>query len=399
MGMVSTVFSQLTVKGKTIQDSILGPLIREVYPSLNEPDSYVFVLTAIFLAFFIVGVCGNVATLCLVFGFGTPYSMHRKYKLKTAAHWSDENDRLKFYLAALSITDIFTLLGLPSAMVDSLIGFWIFNTNFCKFHHFCNTVGRISPAFVILDVKSNKPISSVVVALSLIAFLFCFQYWYMLKLKKYFYSSPIDGMSIVNIRKNQAELPARNVKAVKRVLAYIIMISMFYFICWLPYWCSVLYVSYVDLFESRVIKKLTNGPEPTILLLYFAHVFPYFHATANWLLYSRMCTQLTTPTNTFSSKEYLTERTSTAVEAGFLSTMLTEEPNEEVNCIQLGLENIKNNNHSVVHNVTTKKTSQICYEIGKSSSTGVEAQITDEIHLLSAEALLLTDQINKTISI
>lgn len=118
--------------------------IREVYPSLNEPEGSVFVLTSIFLTFFVVGVCGNASTLSLIFGCGTP---RRRRKQRTSirgplrhAHW---------YLVGLSCVDILMLLGLPGSMIDSLIGFWIFNSTFCKFHYFCNTVGRITSPLIV----------------------------------------------------------------------------------------------------------------------------------------------------------------------------------------------------------------------------------------------------------
>lgn len=69
-------------------------------------------------------------------------------------------------------------------------------------------------------------------------------------------------------------------------------IAIFYFACWTPYWFSVLYVSYVDIFESRAIKTLSNKSEDTLFLLYCAHTFPYVNTALNWLLYSRLARNL-----------------------------------------------------------------------------------------------------------
>ncbi|KAI6217572.1 hypothetical protein M3Y99_01761900 [Aphelenchoides fujianensis] len=55
---------------------------------------------------------------------------------------------------------------------------------------------------------------------------------------------------------------------------------------------SVLYVSYVDLFESRTIKTLSNGSEQAMVFLYCAHILPYLNASLNWLLYARLARDL-----------------------------------------------------------------------------------------------------------
>ena len=55
---------------------------------------------------------------------------------------------------------------------------------------------------------------------------------------------------------------------------------------------SVLYVGYADLFQSKDVKSSENSAEPTAFLLYTAHIFPYVNAAINWILYSRMHSQL-----------------------------------------------------------------------------------------------------------
>ena len=78
----------------------------------------------------------------------------------------------------------------------------------------------------------------------------------------------------------------------KRVTAYIAAIAIFYFACWTPYWIGVVYVSYVDLFESRELRELTNASEKTMLILYCAHIFPYINTAVNWFLYGRLASNL-----------------------------------------------------------------------------------------------------------
>lgn len=78
----------------------------------------------------------------------------------------------------------------------------------------------------------------------------------------------------------------------KRVTAYIAAIAVFYFACWTPYWTGVIFVSYIDLFESRELRELTNASEKTMLILYCAHIFPYVNTAVNWFLYGRLVRNL-----------------------------------------------------------------------------------------------------------
>ncbi|KAI6187125.1 hypothetical protein M3Y98_00208400 [Aphelenchoides besseyi] len=83
-------------------------------------------------------------------------------------------------------------------------------------------------------------------------------------------------------------LPRSSTREQQKIVIDILAIALSRFVCWLPYWISVLYVSYVDLFESRTIKTLSNGSESTMVLLYCAHILPYINAALNWLFYKRI---------------------------------------------------------------------------------------------------------------
>lgn len=89
----------------------------------------------------------------------------------------------------------------------------------------------------------------------------------------------------------------RSMIPMKRVTAYITAIAVFYFACWTPYWSGVLYVSYIDLFESRELRELTNASEKTMLILYLAHIFPYINTAVNWFLYGRLASNLSRTRN------------------------------------------------------------------------------------------------------
>jgi len=63
-----------------ISEPLQSPLSCEVYPSLNEPDPFVYLLTAVLLAFFVLGTCGNASTLVTVLVATTSNSSARRPK-------------------------------------------------------------------------------------------------------------------------------------------------------------------------------------------------------------------------------------------------------------------------------------------------------------------------------
>ncbi|KAK6057601.1 hypothetical protein COOONC_04883 [Cooperia oncophora] len=65
-------------------------------------------------------------------------------------------DNAILYIAALCICDFLMSLSLPPAILDSVIGFWIFGTWMCKLHHVCGSVGRIVSTFLITAMSFDR---------------------------------------------------------------------------------------------------------------------------------------------------------------------------------------------------------------------------------------------------
>ncbi|CAD5219674.1 unnamed protein product [Bursaphelenchus okinawaensis] len=320
-------------------------MFLEAYPSLKEPDPGIFVVTGIFLVCFIVGICGNASTLTIILDMGTPKKVK---KIRETPQ-----DSFRVYVASLCVVDTLMLLSLPSTIVDSLIGFWIFGTAVCKFHHFCGSVGRIASTLVITSMsidrylvvvspqKLNQRSSKTTLVIMLLLFasaslllmpllifakaqkvlLFesetkeghlvqirifkCLDnmptnllFWFTGSTFFFGYFCPIIVITLFNIlllikiRSHQQKMSTKSIIPMRKVTIYIMSIALFYFMCWTPYWMSVLYVSYVDLFESRTIKTLTNKSEHIMFLVYCAHIFPYINTALNWLLYGRLARNL-----------------------------------------------------------------------------------------------------------
>lgn len=77
----------------------------------------------------------------------------------------------------------------------------------------------------------------------------------------------------------------------RRISIYTILIAVFYFICWTPYWCSVLYAIYMSLTSDDEDIR-TQSSELLLFIIYCVHLLPYFGSASNWILYGLLNTQL-----------------------------------------------------------------------------------------------------------
>lgn len=73
----------------------------------------------------------------------------------------------------------------------------------------------------------------------------------------------------------------------RRIATYTVLIAVLYFVCWTPYWCSVLYAIY------RSVRADGRHPSNLVMfVLYCVHLLPYFGSASNWILYGLLNTQL-----------------------------------------------------------------------------------------------------------
>ncbi|CAB3399963.1 unnamed protein product [Caenorhabditis bovis] len=78
---------------------------------------------------------------------------------------------------------------------------------------------------------------------------------------------------------------------VGHIAIYTLAICSFHFICWTPYWVSVLYSLYEELYPSNS----ENREPPTYAFIYFmygVHALPYINSASNFILYGLLNRQL-----------------------------------------------------------------------------------------------------------
>uniref|UniRef100_A0A914Z9E9 G-protein coupled receptors family 1 profile domain-containing protein n=1 Tax=Panagrolaimus superbus TaxID=310955 RepID=A0A914Z9E9_9BILA len=123
--------------------------VRNVYPPIQELQSRVLFVVIIFVICFIVGICGNASVWTIIRGILNERKNSRSLQRRN-------RDNAILYIAALCVVDFLMSLSLPPAILDNIIGFWMFGTFICKLHHVCGSVGRIVSTFLITAMSFDR---------------------------------------------------------------------------------------------------------------------------------------------------------------------------------------------------------------------------------------------------
>ncbi|VDK21853.1 unnamed protein product [Anisakis simplex] len=74
-----------------------------------------------------------------------------------------------------------------------------------------------------------------------------------------------------------------------RIAAYTLAICLFHFVCWTPYWVSVLYSLYLEVFQP---PDLQTPDSSFIYFMYGVHALPYINSASNFILYGLLNRQV-----------------------------------------------------------------------------------------------------------
>ncbi|CAL2038628.1 unnamed protein product [Caenorhabditis brenneri] len=316
-----------------------GPVwVRNVYPPIQELQPKVLIVVVVFVLCFIVGVCGNSSIITIIRGVVED----RRKRMKR------HGDNAILYIGALCVCDFVMSLSLPPAILDSVIGFWIFGTTMCKVHHVFGSVGRIASTFLITAMSFDRYVAvcyphqhrlrsrtfviSTIACLSAIAFVLLLPmltyasakemvlhelkahesanitrvrvfkcsdmmpgpifYWFTSTTFVLGYVVPLIlivyfNLKLINKLYAHKRVLPRSAIPVRRVVVYTVLIAAVYFVCWTPYWFSVLYAIIMSL-----LGKPTTNSEWVLFAIYCVHLLPYFGSSSNWILYGLLNTQL-----------------------------------------------------------------------------------------------------------
>uniref|UniRef100_A0A183BM27 G_PROTEIN_RECEP_F1_2 domain-containing protein n=1 Tax=Globodera pallida TaxID=36090 RepID=A0A183BM27_GLOPA len=128
--------------------------VRNVYPPIEELQPRVLAVVVISTLCLVGGMCGNASVLTLIYGIFPDNQLANTRPPRLSTRRSSDNTML--YIAALCVVDFLMSMSLPPAILNSIIGFWMFGTTVCKLHHVCALVGRIVSTFLITALSFDR---------------------------------------------------------------------------------------------------------------------------------------------------------------------------------------------------------------------------------------------------
>ncbi|KHN80865.1 putative G-protein coupled receptor C06G4.5 [Toxocara canis] len=93
------------------------------------------------------------------------------------------------------------------------------------------------------------------------------------------------GLLVRRLFARSRSIPASQVP-VNRIAIYTMAISVFFVVCWSPYWIATLY----GLYRSHYPQH--HASTTFIYVMYGIHALPYVNSASNWLLYGLLNEEL-----------------------------------------------------------------------------------------------------------
>ncbi|KAK0403981.1 hypothetical protein QR680_017222 [Steinernema hermaphroditum] len=308
--------------------------VLDMFPLSNWDNKHVILYAMLYALLFLVGICGNVSVITLI----------------RHVHASIPYDNTMIYILFLCCVDLASIVPLPMAIVDQLLGFWMFGTALCKVYRILEHVGRALSTFVLAAMAcdrylrvcyphkriSRSHVVYTLVGLSVFTFLLLSPLLVRssseeIVLKEVLLENPyrlarvrifkcmdhLDGpplsififymfllgffipvllifvfygLMVRRLVHRSRTIPSSQLPVAK-IAFYTIAISVFFVLCWSPYWIATLY----NLYSTFEDDDGSGGPQTSssfIYVMYGIHALPYFNSASNWLLYGLLNSQL-----------------------------------------------------------------------------------------------------------
>ncbi|CEF63018.1 G protein-coupled receptor, rhodopsin-like family and GPCR, rhodopsin-like, 7TM domain-containing protein [Strongyloides ratti] len=351
---------------KIFNDSVQIPIV-EMPPLIDWEHYNVREYILIYSALFLIGVCGNVSVITLI----------------RLVHTSLPYDNTVIYILFLSIVDLVSIAPLPLIILDQMLGFWIFNTPVCKVYRCMEHAGRALSTFVLTEMafdryllvcypykkRSRNTVIKTLICLTIFAlFLLSPVIYVSSKISIILQETVVDEppriirmrifKCMANFTDNQqlifvsymfllafaapmfliilfyslmikrlverSRVLSSSSVPVNRIAFYTITISIFYLICYLPYWISHLYARFRGSSDTEFDENgdglygwmndnnnidggmFFNSPNVTkyyfIRIMYGIHALPFVNSSLNWFFYGLLNSQLIRKTNRTNQK-------------------------------------------------------------------------------------------------
>ncbi|KAL3991120.1 7 transmembrane receptor (rhodopsin family) protein [Acanthocheilonema viteae] len=347
-------------------------------PFSNHNNGGLMAIALLYAFLFVVGTCGNAATLAVV------------YHVRSVDPRTRQNTTLT-YICVLSIIDFISMLPLPMTIIDQILGFWMFGTAICKLFRLFEHSGKIFSTFILVCFSIDRycgvchplkvELRKTKTAYFMLTFMFCitcimlcpivifaqskeiilqesynkekneitrlhlfkcadnldnklfilfsltcffFAYLIPLLMMIFFYFRMLltlfeknrmiqrRGMQTFFSRKSSIEerIP------VTRIATYTLLLCLFHFLCWTPYWTSVLYLLYLEIFPPAEFQMPNSS---FIYFMYGVHALPYINSASNFILYGLLNRQLSQScSKKYSNVSRKTQRRLIQLQADFM---------------------------------------------------------------------------------
>ncbi|KAK6060642.1 7 transmembrane receptor, partial [Cooperia oncophora] len=256
-------------------------------------------IASFYALLFMLGTCGNAAILAVV------------HHVKASDSRSRHNTTLT-YICILCIVDFLSMLPLPMTIIDQILGFWMFGTFACKLFRLLEHIGKIFSTFILVAfsidrycavchplqvrVRNHQTVYILLSTMFLFTCILLFPillyahskaylmpllfmiYFYYGMLIRLFKQARAVRQTMIGRRKGVDEkIP------IGHIAVYTLAICLFHFLCWTPYWVSVLYSLYVEIFNPSAMLEMPSFK--FIYFMYGVHALPYINSASNFILY------------------------------------------------------------------------------------------------------------------
>ncbi|VDM10684.1 unnamed protein product [Wuchereria bancrofti] len=335
--------------------------INYVLPFTNHDNIGLMAIASLYAFLFMLGTCGNAATLAVVF------------HVRSVDPRARQNATLT-YICVLSIIDFISMLPLPMTITDQILGFWMFGTAICKLFRLFEHSGKIFSTLILVCFSIDRycgvchplkvGLRKTRTAYFMLTFMFCITcimlspivifaqskeiilhesynrekneitrlhlfkcadnldnklfIWFSLTCFIFAYLIPLLMMVFFYFRMlltlfEKSRTIRKGMQAfffrkswiedkipVIRIATYTLLLCLFHFVCWFvvtPYWISVLYLLYLEIFPPPEFEMPNSS---FIYFMYGVHALPYINSASNFILYGLLNRQL----NQSCSKKY-----------------------------------------------------------------------------------------------
>ncbi len=253
------------------------------------------------------------------------------------------------YILALCLVDLSVILSIPLSIIQILVGHWILGNAMCTIYWTLESGGKILSAFILTALsfdrfmticqpmktrfRSPRFTAALILCLAIVGYLLLLPLPLHARVESQvapyihtvygnptrFEQSQCSTNSMSNSLFNAFTLyifvigfcvPAvsiilfystmlgklskhtRNVRQsshssipIRKITIYTLVIAIFYFVCWLPYWVGTLYF----LISKNAAR---NTSRVFVYIMLFVHALPYLNSAFNWILYALLNSQV-----------------------------------------------------------------------------------------------------------